>query len=103
MNGWLAWAKEDVKRGPQHCHDCGTKPGEIHVTGCDVERCSVCAGQRLQCGCEGHDPSFARWTGFLPGKLEAIALGIDLNELVRGGWARLFFVKPRDFTERRKR
>ena len=64
----------------QTCHDCGAKPGEPHDDGCDVERCSVCGRQRLQCDCVGHDKQFARWTGIWPGKAEADYLGIDLNE-----------------------
>ena len=75
------------------CHDCGANPGEIHKDGCDVERCSVCGGQRLCCGCRGHDKAFARWTGIWPGKAEADYLGLDLNSIepLRG----IFYVKPK--------
>lgn len=76
------------------CHDCGAKPGEIHEDGCDVERCSICGGQRLSCDCEGHDKQFAHWTGIWPGKAEADYLHIDLNELYKQGYERIFFVKP---------
>jgi hypothetical protein len=79
---------------PKDCHDCGAKPGQEHDGGCDVERCSVCGGQAIQCGCDGHDPAFARWTGFWPGFLEATALGIDLNTLYSSGVYKLLFVKP---------
>ena len=76
------------------CHDCGAKPGNPHARGCDTERCSVCGGQRLVCGCKGHDRAFARWTGIWPGAAESASLGIDLNEFHRRGLHRVFFVKP---------
>lgn len=38
------------------CHDCGVKQGELHVSGCDVETCSKCRTQWIQCGCENVPP-----------------------------------------------
>lgn len=78
------------------CHDCGAKPGQMHAAGCDVERCSVCGGQRLQCFCPGHDKAFARWTGIWPGKAEVEYLGLkSLNDLFVGGLYKIFFIKPK--------
>lgn len=75
------------------CPDCSAHPGQPHEDGCDVECCSACGGQRLQCDCAEHDRLFSRWSGIWPGKAEAMALGIDLNELDRN-YRRIFFVKP---------
>jgi hypothetical protein len=76
------------------CHDCGAKPGKIHKDGCDVERCSVCGGQRLTCDCKEHDKQFARWTGIWPGLAEADFLGLDLNSFEK--YSDIFFVKPKN-------
>ena len=84
-----------------NCHDCGAKPGQIHKDGCDVERCSLCGGQRISCSCgEGHDPAFARWTGIWPGSAEATVLGMDLNQLHASGSNKFFFVKPKNLSRR---
>ena len=77
----------------KNCHDCGVKPGQIHQDNCDVERCSVCGGQRLQCECQDHDSAFARWTGIWPGSAEADYLGMDLNEFALRK-SDIFFIKP---------
>lgn len=79
----------------RNCHDCGVKPGEPHLENCDVERCSICGGQKLGCGCKKHDKLFARWTGFWPGDLESKALGIDLNSFYATGTYKIFFIKPK--------
>lgn len=59
---------EEMESASKCCHDCGAKPGEAHDVNCDVARCKVCGGQRLQCDCEGGDGDI--WTGLWPGVKE---------------------------------
>jgi hypothetical protein len=33
------------------CHDCGVVGGELHLDGCDMERCPCCGGQYFCCEC----------------------------------------------------
>lgn len=34
------------------CHDCGVVKGELHIFGCDVERCPLCGSQLIFCDCD---------------------------------------------------
>ena len=44
-------ATQNVKETPKICHDCGVKEGQLHVLGCDMERCPFCGGQLIGCNC----------------------------------------------------
>jgi hypothetical protein len=33
------------------CHDCGVKEGQLHLPGCDMERCPFCGNQLISCRC----------------------------------------------------
>jgi len=35
----------------ERCRDCGAKAGHYHHPGCDCERCPICGGQLITCGC----------------------------------------------------
>jgi hypothetical protein len=32
------------------CHDCGVMEGQLHLPGCDMERCPFCGHQLISCG-----------------------------------------------------
>lgn len=46
----------------RNCGDCGAKPGEFHDLGCDVERCAICGGQLIGCGCVYEANGITAWS-----------------------------------------
>lgn len=40
-----------VIEGSDRCHDCGALKGHYHHWKCNSERCPVCGGQLVDCGC----------------------------------------------------
>lgn len=75
------------------CGGCGTKPGQYHEMGCDVERCPDCGGQMIACQCDSPREFFEEgerlvWTGRWPGYDEAIEYDLWCRWKATGGWTR---------------
>ena len=71
------------------CHDCGAKPGEVHLDGCDVERCPACGGQMISCECSNETiDEYPRlpWTGEWPGVSECREFGWYARLVPGQGW-----------------
>lgn len=69
------------------CHDCRVAVGELHIPGCDVERCPKCGGQRISCGCRSRAKG-QPWTGKWPGEEECRAFGWYSKWVEGKGWFR---------------
>lgn len=42
---------DDHPDGASKCGDCGVQRGQYHVVGCSFDRCPICSGQVISCGC----------------------------------------------------
>ena len=49
----------------RNCGDCGAKPGQLHIPGCDMEECPICGKQIITCPhCEEVTPEQSMpWEG----------------------------------------
>ena len=70
------------------CGDCGTKEGQLHILGCDMERCPFCGNQLISCQCGykklGIDVSPGSW-----------AYSHGLTEAQQKDWEKLLSDKGR--------
>lgn len=42
---------KDYPEAQPTCRDCGVNKGQLHVPTCAIERCPICSGQAIGCGC----------------------------------------------------
>src|SRR5437870_11855942 len=97
--------KDDWGADERPCHDCAVVKGQLHVPGCDVERCPRCGGQVISCECSYEEDESADITKsraaiakFLDGEArrQFEKAEKELFELVREAWRQL---APQAFAE----
>jgi len=92
---------EGCCREKKNCHDCAAKPGEMHMPGCDTERCPVCGGQAMCClmdcpHCDGliatcnneaiKEEDRIPWSGIWPGVVECQEYDLWCKMVPGKGW-----------------
>lgn len=70
-----------------NCYDCSVEKGELHITGCDVERCHDCGGQFISCGCSSMGDRIP-WNGEWAGTAECREFGWYSKFIEDRGWVR---------------
>ena len=53
----IRFGDERGRAGVARCGDCGVRRGGFHHLGCDMQRCPVCGGQMMSCGCRFDEDS----------------------------------------------
>lgn len=48
----IKYGNEIESWGGDKCGDCGVEKGELHILGCDIERCPKCNKQLISCKCD---------------------------------------------------
>ena len=84
----VKWGRWETMAKRKTCGDCGTKEGQLHILGCDMERCPFCGNQLISCQCGykklGIDVSPGSW-----------AYSHGLTEAQQEDWEKLLSDKGR--------
>jgi hypothetical protein len=79
------------------CHDCDVEEGQLHLPGCDMERCPFCGGQLISCGCVRNEDEFE--TKLEHEAKQRVPFVLYPNLCVRCGvlWPEMFTVSNEDW------
>jgi hypothetical protein len=75
-----------VSRVLKPCPSCKSGPGDLHLSGCDLETCALCGGQMIACGCNAHTDDYVREVTKLGGRLPWAGDTQGVAECVEWGW-----------------